>query len=110
MIVIVLKIKVIHLILTLLFITKVYSLTESVCSPEKDCWFFVSNNQYAEKHRTRCYIDLRGIDLHLNQNQSEELNNRPIRISAKITPQITPYPSSPKDKTTSHIKPKTYTI
>ena len=43
MIVIVLKTKVIHLILTLLFITKVYSLTESVCSPEKDCWFFVSN-------------------------------------------------------------------
>ena len=43
MIVIVLKIKVIHLILTLLFITKVNSLTESVCSPEKDCWFFVSN-------------------------------------------------------------------
>ena len=39
MIVIVLKIKVIHLILTLLFITKVNSLTESVCSPEKDCWF-----------------------------------------------------------------------
>ena len=40
MIVIVLKIKAIHLILTLLFITQVYSLTESVCSPEKDCWFF----------------------------------------------------------------------
>ena len=46
MIVIVLKIKVIHLILTLLFITKVYSLTESVCSPEKDCWFFLSIINY----------------------------------------------------------------
>ena len=43
MIVIVLKIKVVHLILTLFFITKVYSLTELVCSPEKDCYFFVSN-------------------------------------------------------------------
>ena len=43
MIVIILKIKIIHLILTLLFITKVYYLTESVSSPEKDCRFFVSN-------------------------------------------------------------------
>ena len=43
MIVIVLKIKVDHNILTLLFITKVYSLRKSMCSPEKDCWFFVSN-------------------------------------------------------------------
>ena len=41
--------------------------------------------QYAEKRRTRCYVGLRGIGVHLNPNQSKEENYEPIRIKDNAT-------------------------